>query len=136
MVKNIFLIEDNPADVETFRRAIDRRKQEINLKVKSDGIGARDFLINLDEEQIETGIHLVLLDFNLPGIDGRKLLAEFFDTEKFWQVPVVIVTTSSNIRDIRFAYANGANAYVVKPGRGFKFLEYIESICDFWLPEG
>jgi len=132
--KNVLIIEDNLADIETFKRGIDLLEEQINLVIKKDGISARQYLERLaGGGSSENELDMVVLDFNLPGIDGRRLLADFFNSDRFKAVPVIVVTTSGDIRDIRYAYENGANAYVIKPGEGSRFLDYIESIFNFWL---
>ncbi len=131
--KKVLIIEDNLADIETFKRGIELLEEQINLVIKNDGISARKYLERLAGGSRENELDMVVLDFNLPGIDGRSLLADFFNSDRFKAVPVIVVTTSGDIRDIRYAYENGANAYVIKPGEGSRFLDYIESIFNFWL---
>ncbi|MGM0380968.1 MAG: response regulator [bacterium] len=126
------MIEDNLADIETFKRGISPLDISIDFKIKRDGKSARDLLEKLDNDDV-CGFDLVLLDLNLPGIDGRTLLKRYFKRSMLGPVPLVVISTSADEKDIEFAYKNGANAYVVKPGDGIKFLKYIKSIINFWL---
>lgn len=130
---SIVLIEDNPADVETVRRAIDQSDRDVFLEVVTGGTDA----IRMVRESVsgaEIRIpDLILLDLNLPGVDGRELLQGFNQSRAFGEVPIVVLTTSNNDDDIRYSYRNGANAYVVKPGPFQEFVDRIQAICRFWL---
>jgi CheY-like chemotaxis protein len=74
-----------------------------------------------------------LLDLNLPGLDGRKLLEKIKSEEKFRKIPVVVLTTSDFEEDIEQAYDSGANSYIVKPTSRDRFLDVIETLETYWF---
>ncbi|MEI6847448.1 MAG: response regulator [Chlorobiaceae bacterium] len=76
---------------------------------------------------------IILLDLNLPGIDGRKILQRIKENEKFKVVPVIILTTTSNSKDIKYCYQNGANGYIIKPLNLEKFMRTIQMLLDYWF---
>ena len=125
----ILLVEDNPADarltVEAFRRA----DSELQIEICEDGESAlarlRDASAPLPK--------LILLDLNLPGIDGREVLAALKADPNLSQVPVCILTTSRAEEDIERAYAQHTNAYVVKPVDLNDFRAAVQQIERFWL---
>lgn len=129
----ILLVEDNPADVETIRRVLDRSERNIELETITDGARAGDLLSNPGAREELVRPDLIFLDLNLPGTDGRELIRRLDDSESWEIVPIVVLTTSNNTDDIDHAYRHGANAYVVKPGPHDEFVRTIEAICDFWL---
>lgn len=131
--QKILLIEDNPADIETVRRAIGPSDFEAHLSVIKSGGDAKRKLQDKSLQTQTQGYELILLDLNLPGNDGRELLKHFNTIETWSDVPIVVLTTSGNNEDIQHAYQNGANAYVVKPGSHEQFVETIQSACDFLL---
>lgn len=130
---NVLLIEDNSADIESVRRGLARIDYEIELKVISEGLAAREFIVGETDRNYAADVDLVLLDLNLPGIGGRELL-DLLNSEEPWQsVPVVVFTTSNNEEDIKKAYQKGANSYLIKPNNITEFLEMIDSVCFYWL---
>lgn len=133
VTNNVLIIEDNRADIATFKRGINLLDISVKLEIKRNGIIAREYLEKFDSKEIINRFELILLDLNLPGIDGRKLLENYFNSPELSTLPVIVISTSTDERDIKFAYKNGANAYVIKPGASLDFLKYIESIFGFWI---
>lgn len=133
--QRILVIEDNPADVETIRRATDRAGSEVSINVISNGTEAEQKIEAVPVGEEDGVPDLILLDLNLPGMDGRDLLKRFDRSDRWSNVPVVVLTTSNNNNDIKHAYRHGANAYVVKPGPYDEYVATIRSVCDFWLGE-
>ncbi|MFP4686812.1 MAG: response regulator [bacterium] len=131
--REILLIEDNPADIETMRRGIRRINGEIDLEVISEGVKAREFIDGASGSGSASNKDLIFLDLNLPGIDGRDLLNLLRANTDWDSVPVIVFTTSNNTEDITYAYQNGANAYLIKPGEMNEFLDIIKSVCHYWL---
>jgi CheY-like chemotaxis protein len=76
---------------------------------------------------------VILLDLNLPGIDGRDILARLKQDQSFREIPIVVFTTSSNPRDVEFCYQKGANGYLVKPMDAQELQKTIKAFVDYWL---
>jgi two-component system, chemotaxis family, response regulator Rcp1 len=129
----VLLVEDSPGDVrltiETFRGLNSR----IDLHVASDGADAMTFL---RQEEARSGAprpDLILLDLNLPRMDGREVLAQIKGDANLKTIPTVILTTSEAEADILKSYQLQANAYLNKPVQLDDFERLVRSIHDFWL---
>ncbi len=130
---DILLIEDNPGDARLLREALAEAKIRNRLHVVADGVEALSYLRHQDTFAAAFRPDLILLDLNLPGKDGREVLAEIKQDEDLRRIPVVILTTSQAEADIARAYALYANAYVTKPLDIEQFITVVKSIEDFWL---
>jgi chemotaxis family two-component system response regulator Rcp1 len=131
----VLLIEDSPGDVRLTKEAFRSANPSINLHVASDGVEAMAFLK-------KEGIHaqvprpdLILLDLNLPRMDGREVLARIKEDDKLKTIPTVILTTSDAEVDIAKSYQLQANCYLNKPVQLEAFENLVKSINDFWLKE-
>ena len=129
----ILLVEDNPGDVRLTREALKDAKVANNLNVVNDGEQALDYLNRRGRFADATRPDLVLLDLNLPKVDGREVLASIKADSDLRRIPVVVLTTSSAEEDILRSYDLHANCYVTKPVEFDSFLKIVESIDDFWL---
>jgi CheY-like chemotaxis protein len=129
----ILLVEDNPADVRLTREALRRGRVANTLHVVDDGDKALAFLRREGEYADAPRPGLVLLDLNLPGLDGRDVLAEVKADPSLRRVPVIVLTTSSAERDIAASYDLGANCFVSKPVALEEFLDVVRSFDAFWL---
>lgn len=129
----ILLVEDNPGDVRLTREALKRGKVVSNLSIVSDGLDAMSFLRKEGQFAEAPSPDLVLLDLNLPGKDGREVLAEIKMDELLQHIPVVIMTSSEAEEDIARSYALHANCYVTKPVDLQQFLKVVATIEEFWL---
>lgn len=127
---DILLVEDNPLDARATFSAAKKLQMAGEIRVVSDGQEALDQL-RAAEPVDRPG--LVLLDLNLPGKDGHDVLREIRADTNLRSIPVVVLTSSSEDRDINSAYSLGANAYVTKPGDLDGWLTVISTINDFWL---
>jgi CheY-like chemotaxis protein len=126
----ILLIEDNPMDEDLTRRAFARRKVINPIEVARDGEQALEYL---DRWQAGNPLPVViLLDINLPKVNGLEILRQFKASSYAQKVPVIILTTSAEDRDIEVAYKLGANSYIVKPVDFEKFLEVAAQIDLYW----
>jgi CheY-like chemotaxis protein len=126
----IMLIEDNPIDVDLTVRAFKRRKLINHIQIVRDGEEAIGWIQKWkDGESLPV---VILLDLKLPRIDGLDVLRAFKKENPLRSVPVVILTTSSDDRDIRAAYEIGANSYIVKPVDFDKFMRVAEHIELYW----
>lgn len=128
----ILLVEDNPGDRELAREALAQSKIKNNLTIVVDG---EEALAYLQQGPANKNIRpdLILLDLNLPKIDGREVLAEIKKDSSLKTIPVVILTTSQNEIDILESYNLQANCYITKPIDFKQFLKVIQSIENFWL---
>jgi CheY-like chemotaxis protein len=132
----ILLVEDSPEDFETTRRAFRKSGLKNPILLCSDGDEALDFLHRRGRfadpaKSPRPGI--ILLDLNLPGTDGRQVLEEIKSTDALKQIPVIVLTTSSDERDVSACYRAGANSYVQKPVDLEGFLRAIERLNDYWF---
>jgi len=129
----VLLIEDNEDDVELTLEALNDSKVRMDVHVVSDGIAAMKFLRCQDEYSDKPRPDLVLLDLNLPLMDGREVLSEVRNDPDLTDLPVVVLTTSQDEADICRAYKLHANCYISKPVDFLKFTELIKQIEGFWL---
>jgi CheY-like chemotaxis protein len=129
-LRPIFLVEDNPMDLDLARRAFARRKAANPIEVARDGEEALSWLA-----QWEAGKPVplvILLDLKLPKIDGLDVLLHFKNHPHIQSVPVVVLTTSSEEHDIQQAYQRGANSYIVKPVDFDRFIQVVDQIEQYW----
>lgn len=140
----ILLIEDSPEDTEAMRRAFKRSGLANPIYHCMDGDDGLDFLFQRNQ-YAEPGKAprpgVILLDLNLPGTDGREVLAQIKQDEALKLIPVVVLTTSSDERDIEKCYRMGANSYVLKPVDFNGFMQAIQRLSNYWfevviLPKG
>ena len=129
----ILLAEDNPGDVALTRRALRDSKLRNNLHVVTDGEDALAFLKREGTHADAPRPDLVLLDINMPKKTGLEVLAEIKGEPELGMIPVCILTTSEDDRDILSAYAHHANAFVTKPLDLAQFAEVVRKIEDFWF---
>lgn len=129
----ILLVEDNPGDVRLTREALKEGKVRNNLHVASDGVEALAFLRREGHGADAPRPDLILLDLNLPRMDGRELLEEIKQDDALRSIPVVILTTSRDEEDILRTYDLHANCYITKPVDLDQFISVVRSIEDFWL---
>jgi two-component system, chemotaxis family, response regulator Rcp1 len=129
----VLLVEDSPGDVRLTQEAFRAANGSVRLHVASDGVEAMAFLL-----QEGTHVHaprpdLILLDLNLPKMDGREVLAHIKKNESLKTIPTVILTTSDAEADIVKSYQLQANCYLSKPVQLEAFETVVKSINDFWL---
>jgi CheY-like chemotaxis protein len=136
MHKEILLVEDNPDDVELTRLAFDEAKIANQLAVVGDGAEALDYLFArgrfADRDPAELP-SLVLLDLNLPKIDGREVLQAIRANEATRSLPVVVLTTSTEPFDVEATYALGVNSYIQKPVDFEQFVWAVKQVGLYWL---
>jgi len=132
-VVDILLVEDNPGDVRLTEEALKESKIAVNMRVASDGIMALAMLHREGEYADQPTPDLILLDLNMPRMDGREVLRQIKSDEQLKHIPVVILTTSEAEKDIVQAYGLHANCYITKPVELDEFIEIVKSIEGFWL---
>jgi len=128
----ILLVEDNPHDVEMTVRALERGQIKNELRVARDGQEALDFLFqNLRENRALPG--LILLDLNLPKIDGHEVLREIKAHSELKRIPVIILTASTRDEDVVRSYDLGVNTFISKPVRFEEFMKVVTTIQEYWI---
>jgi len=125
----ILLIEDNDADVEILRHTLEQENVVLTLSRARDGDEAIRYLRNSNNPRPD----LIFLDLNMPHMDGREVLGELRVDPKLDPIPVVVMTSSEEEKDIVRSYNLGAAAYVVKPLKLQDIEEVVRSISKFWL---
>ena len=129
----ILLVEDNPGDVRLTVEALMDSRIKNRLHIAKDGIEAVAFLRRKGEHTDAPHPDLILLDLNLPKMNGPEVLAEIKKDMVLKHIPVVILTGSRDIEDIIKTYNLHANCYVTKPIDLEQFIMVVKSIRDFWL---
>jgi len=129
----ILLVEDSPGDVRLTQEALKDSKLYNNLNVVPDGVEAMAFLRRQGHYTNAPRPDLILLDLNLPRMDGRQVLQEIKNDESLKRIPVVVLTTSSNETDIFITYNLHANCYISKPVDFTQFINVVKSIESFWF---
>jgi chemotaxis family two-component system response regulator Rcp1 len=133
MPMHVLLVEDSPGDVRLTQEAFRDANRSIKLHVATDGVEAMAFL---RREGSHAGVprpDIILLDLNLPRMDGREVLAHIKEDDSLKTIPTVILTTSDSEADIVKSYQLHANCYLSKPVRFEEFESLVASINDFWL---
>jgi chemotaxis family two-component system response regulator Rcp1 len=129
----VLLVEDSPGDVRLTREAFRDANRAIHLNVACDGVEAMAFLRKTGKHVDAPRPDLILLDLNLPKMDGREVLAQIKEDESLKLIPTVILTTSDSEADIVKSYQLQANCYLSKPVQLDAFENLVKSINDFWL---
>jgi len=126
----ILLVEDNPLDIDLTLRAFKKRNLINPIQVARDGEQAIQYIDKwIAGEQPPV---VILLDLNMPKVDGLEVLRVFKSHPKYNPIPIVVLTTSSDNRDIEKAYQLGANSYIIKPVNFDKFVEVASQIELYW----
>ncbi len=129
----ILLVEDSPSDANLTIREFSKAKIANNLHWVEDGEAAMDYLHCRGEYADALRPDLILLDLNLPGMDGREVLAEVKADDILKRIPVVVLTTSTDEEDVLRSYNLNANCYVTKPIDIHQFIHVVHLINEFWL---
>lgn len=128
----ILLVEDSPQDVKLAMRAFSRHNLQNVVQVVRDGAEALETLVG-DVKRSEALPRLVLLDLKLPKVDGIEVLRRIRAHPQLHQLPVVLLTTSRQSRDIDQAYELGCNSYIVKPLDFTQFSDAVKTLGLYWL---
>jgi len=127
------LIEDSPGDVRLTQEAFRETNMAVHLSIATDGVEAMAFLRREGAHLHAPRPDIILLDLNLPRMDGRQVLARIKEDENLKTIPTVILTTSDAEADIVKSYELQANCYLSKPVQLEAFENLVRSISDFWL---
>ncbi|MFN6560172.1 MAG: response regulator [Nostoc sp. ChiSLP01] len=129
----ILLVEDSPSDANLTIKGFLNARIANNLHWVEDGESAMNYLLSQGEFADAIRPDIILLDLNLPGMDGRELLTEIKSDPNLKSIPVVVITTSNDEQDILRSYNLSANCYVTKPIDVYQFIQVLQLIKDFWL---
>lgn len=132
----ILLVEDNPNDVELTLRALKKHNLANKVYVVKDGAEALEFIFGTGayaERDINYNPKVILLDLKLPKVDGLEVLRRIKSDERTKVIPVVVLTSSKEERDLVESYRLGANSYITKPVDFDKFVESVSELGLYWL---
>lgn len=130
---DILVIEDNPDETSLIAKIIDIHKWNINFNNVKDGIEAMDYLHKRGRYKDNKTPSLILLDLNLPKKSGLEVLKEIKTDNVLKCIPVIVLTISTDDKDILESYKYHANAYISKPDNLDKFIESIHTFKEFWF---
>ena len=129
----VLLVEDSETDAELTLEALKQGKLENSIHHVKDGEEAMRFLHREGEFAEAVRPDLILLDLNMPKLDGREVLKQIRQDESLKYIPVVVLTTSSHDKDILESYGLAANSYIVKPVDLHRFFDVVKQIENFWV---
>lgn len=132
----ILLVEDNPRDVDLTLRAMKKRNLANKVHLVTDGQAALDFIFGVGEyadRDINDCPRVVLLDLKLPKVDGLEVLRQMKADERTRPIPVVVLTSSREERDMVESYRLGVNSYIQKPVEFDRFLDCVSELGLYWL---
>ena len=133
MTVNVLLVEDSPGDARLTNEAFREVNHDVRMWAAFDGAEAMAFLRREREHATAPRPDLILLDLNMPKLDGREVLAQIKADESLKPIPTVVLTTSTAAVDVAISYQLQANCFLNKPIDMFVFEGLIKSINDFWL---
>ncbi|MBU2995272.1 response regulator [Cellulophaga baltica] len=129
----ILLVEDNEGDVLLTTEALADCKITNKLKVVNDGEEALNFIFKKGEFENEPTPNMILLDVNLPKKNGHEVLQKIKSSDEYRHIPIIMLTTSSSVVDVKKAYANYANCFITKPVESHHFINAVKEIESFWI---
>ncbi|MCA9817756.1 MAG: response regulator [Cyanobacteriota/Melainabacteria group bacterium] len=129
----ILLVEDNPADVFMFKRCIKKSSLDTAVTVIDSGSRAEEYLKSLTTESSESHPDIVFLDLNLPGRTGHELLKDIKSNEMLRHIPVIILTTSANPKDVRKSFGEFSNSFLTKPVDPVEYEKAIHDVLLYWF---
>ncbi len=124
----VLLVEDNPIDIKAVTRSCGKLGLDWDINSLTDGQAAIDYA-----STTPTTPNLILLDLNLPGLDGKDVLRKLRGTDRYLCVPILVVTTSTTPQDITDSYRLGANAVIAKPDNLAAWQAMLSSTDEFWV---
>jgi len=132
---HILLIEDSRADAKIIERALRESDVAHRLTVIPDGQHALEYLFALRDQEVDIGREpdLILLDLNLPGIDGCQVLSRIKSDPYLRMIPVVILTTSNREEDVLQTYLAGANTFIPKPAEYPSYRDLVATLRSYWV---
>lgn len=130
---DILLVEDNPGDVRLTQEALNEGRIANKLHVVNDGVEAIEFLSKTGKHRNAIIPDLILLDLNLPKMNGLEVLEKIKSDPELKLIPVIVLTTSQSDNDVHASYAMHVNCFVSKPVEYDSFMNVVKSIEDFWF---
>ncbi len=131
MPRRILLVEDDPIDMRFVKKYLEDNTDDQDLIVNT----ARDGQEALEVLEQDPSHSFIILDLNMPGMDGRQLLTALKSDEKLKSIPAIVLSTSDSKADIADCYARHANAYLVKPDSPVGYKQTVMRLKEFWLGE-
>jgi CheY-like chemotaxis protein len=132
-VSHMLVVEDSDEDFDTLLEAVRLCGSTTCIDRAGSGGACLALLTGTIEERLSVLPALILMDLNSHGLDGREALVAIKKTAHLKHIPLVVLTTSANVKDVAFCYAAGANAYHVKPVRHDQYLLLLQSMMNYWL---
>lgn len=135
-IVEILLVEDNPTDAELTLRALKKHNLANRVHLVKDGVEALEFIFATGayaHRKIENGPKVILLDLKLPKVNGLEVLKKVKSDERTKVIPVVVLTSSKEEKDIIESYKLGVNSYIVKPVDFDKFVQAVKDMSLYWL---
>jgi CheY-like chemotaxis protein len=132
----VLLAEDSPAEQRLAQRALAHSPLHCDLRLVSDGKEAMDYLLHrppYEQAELAPRPHLLLLDLNMPKLDGRQVLREIKSNPELATIPVVVLTTSKQEQDILQSYHLGCNSFINKPVDVHEFFDMMRKLSRYWL---
>lgn len=135
MAKKVLLVEDTFSDIELTKRAFQKTELDLDLVVAEDGKEALDLLFGspIGSNKLQELPVFILLDLKLPKVDGFQVLRSIRGDQRTRWIPIIVLTSSSERRDIITSYELGANSYIRKPVDFVQFSKTIDLLARFWL---
>jgi CheY-like chemotaxis protein len=130
---HVLLVEDDEDEVELTRQGFLRSSYDVSLHHVSNGQQCLDYLRNCGQEPDSPKPDLILLDLNMPVMDGREVLTAFSRDVDLRSLPVLVLTSSNAKTDVLFSYRMGCNSFITKPVDFEDFQAVVNTICDFWF---
>jgi CheY-like chemotaxis protein len=133
-LKSILLVEDDPQDIQLIQSAFEKHNLANEMAIARDGVEALDYLYRREafSQRTEGNPIVILLDIKMPKMDGIQVLRTLKSDENLRCIPVVMLSSSRESRDLKECYNLGVNAYVVKPVKFTEFLEVAREVGVFW----
>ncbi len=128
---SILLVEDNPVDIDLTLHAFSRIHFNNPVQVARDGLEVMELFDHWKDGDAYPGV--ILLDIKLPKVTGLEVLKKLKTNPKTCAIPVVMLTSSADEMDVKTAYKNGANSYIIKPVDFEKFIVFTTTICEYWM---
>ena len=132
----VLLVEDNPAEQNLARRSFQRGHIDADLRIVSDGEEALDYLFRRGkyiDALLSPKPDLILLDLNIPKIDGKQVLMSIKHDKRLASIPVIVLTTSKKEEDIVRTYELGCNSFLIKPVEVDDFIKTLRELGSYWL---
>jgi CheY-like chemotaxis protein len=132
MASKILLVDDNPDDAELTRLALERHQLGSKLVHLVDGAQAIDYLFGAEADASTRDIRFIILDLKLPKVDGMQVLERIKSDPRTRAIPVVILSSSNQERDINRSFDRGVNSYVVKPVQLDQYMDAVSTLGRYW----